>query len=156
MLRKTRHPIRYSPTGIFGTDMRCDPQTSTVFHYAVGLQTTILHENPYVPSGALFNTQGYPVSNTSIVAWDAVTGSTKWIYFYSIGQQRAHMIVTPGLVMSGFTDGYFRALDSDTGKALFKKNLGSAITVGPSIGADSDGNMKIFVDVGTRVANMEA
>jgi outer membrane protein assembly factor BamB len=143
----------YFFNGLFGTDMSYDPQTATLFHYAIGQEFTLLQENPYIPGGSLFVTQGYPVTNTTIVARDASTGQSKWTYFYEAGQQRSHMIVTPGLLITGFTDGYLRAFDTDTGSVLFEKNLGASITVGPTIGADSEGNEKIFVDVGTRLSN---
>ncbi len=143
----------YFGNGIFGTDMSYDPQTQTVFHYAVGLQFTLARENPYVQGGSLFTTPRYPIVNTTVVAKDANTGKTKWTWYYNAGQQRSHMIVTPGLMITGFTDGYIRALDSDNGKVLFEKNLGAAITVGPTMGKDTDGNTLIFVDVGTRLSN---
>ncbi|MBI2937171.1 MAG: PQQ-binding-like beta-propeller repeat protein [Thaumarchaeota archaeon] len=130
--------------GLFATDPSYDPETQTVIHYAIGLQVDILKENPYVVGGNLFTTKSYPITNTTIVARDLATGKAKWTWFWPVNQQRSHMVVTGGMVYSGFGDGYVRFLDKDTGKLLHEINVGAAMWVGPTIGADSAGNSKIL------------
>ncbi|MCL4435680.1 MAG: PQQ-binding-like beta-propeller repeat protein [Thaumarchaeota archaeon] len=138
--------------GIFGTDMSYDPQTGTLFHYAVGLQTTILKSPPPVIGGSVSITQGYPITNTSIVARDVATGKVKWTWFWPISQQRSAMVVTPSLIFAGFTDGYMRFLDKDSGKVLRELNLGSDMRVGLTTGQDSAGNQLIFTVLGVTAA----
>ena len=134
--------------GLFGTDMSYDPETGTLFHYAVALQTKII-ESPQAELGKSVSiTQSYPISNTTIVARDAATGKVKWTYFYKAGQQRSHLVITPNLVFSAFTDGFLRFLDKDTGKELYKINLASDLRIGVTTGQDSDGNQGIFTVAG--------
>ncbi len=135
--------------GIFGTDMSYDPQTGTLIHYATALQTTINMSPAPVPGKSMSSTKGYPTQNTTIVARDLATGNIKWSWFYSLGQQRSHLVVTPSLVFTGFTDGYMRFFDKEKGTMLREMNLGSDLRVGVTTGQDADGNQKIFTIVGT-------
>ena len=57
-------------------------------------------------------------------------------------------MVSGGLVWSAAVDGYQRALDADTGKVLYETNLGISSVTQPTMGADSDGKMKLFRVVG--------
>ncbi len=134
--------------GIFGTDMSYDPQTGTIFHYAVALQTKIVDSPPADQGKSVSITQGYPISNTTIVARDAATGKVVWTYFYKAGQQRSHLVVTPDLIFTAFTDGFLRFLEKDTGKELYKINLASDLRIGVTTGQDSDGNQEIFTVAG--------
>ncbi|MCL4437263.1 MAG: PQQ-binding-like beta-propeller repeat protein [Thaumarchaeota archaeon] len=134
--------------GIFGTDMSYDPQTGTLFHYAIGLQTTIVNSPAPVVDKSVSITKGYPITNTSIVARDAATGKVKWSWFWSVGQQRSHLVVTPTLVFTGFIDGYMRFFDKNTGKLIHEMNLGSDMRVGVTTGQDSSGNQMIFTVLG--------
>ncbi len=134
--------------GLFATDMSYDPQTGTLFHYAAALQTKIISSPQAELGKSVSITQSYPISNTTIVARDAATGKVKWTYFYKAGQQRSHLVVTPDLVFSAFTDGFLRFLDKDTGKELYKINLASDLRIGVTTGQDSDGNQEIFTVAG--------
>ncbi|MBI2937285.1 MAG: PQQ-binding-like beta-propeller repeat protein [Thaumarchaeota archaeon] len=138
--------------GIFGTDMSYDPETGTLFHYAIGLQTTIVNSPAPVVGQSVSITRAYPITNTTIVARDAATGKVKWTWFWNIAQQRSQLVVTPTLVFTGFTDGQMRFLDKDTGKLLREINLGSDMRVGVTTGQDSDGNQKIFTILGVSAA----
>jgi len=139
--------------GIFATDMSFDPQTNTLILKEDALETTITKEFPYVPKGSLFTTQANPNSNSTIVARDMATGKVKWTYFTQYSHQRAANVVSGGMVFSGFTDGYLRFLDKDTGKLLHSISLGSPVVVQPTIGKDKNGNAKIFTIFGaTRLA----
>jgi len=136
--------------GVFATDMSYDPDTHTLYHYAMALQTTIL-ESPEPKVGGNVRvsiTQSYPKVNASIVARDVATGKVKWTWFYGYSGQRSHIVVTPELVFTGFTDGHLRFFDKDTGKLLREINLGSQMVNGFTTGQDSDGNQKIFGVIG--------
>lgn len=130
--------------GIFATDMAYDPGTATLFHYAMALQTTILESPPPEEGGSFSFTRDYPIVNTTVVARDVATGNVKWTWYYDFSFQRAHMVVTPELVFTGFPDGYARFFDKDTGELLREMNLGTSQMIGYTTGQDSDGNQKIF------------
>jgi glucose dehydrogenase len=136
--------------GIFATDMSYDPDSQTVIHYANALMTSY-RSLPIVPNG---NDMGSgpavnPLANTTIIARDAATGKINWSYFYGTSAQRSAMVVSGGMVFAGFTDGNVKFLDKDKGTLLNSINLGTGIVVAPTIGADSDGNEKIFVVAGS-------
>ena len=134
--------------GIFATDMSYDGN-STLYHYASALQVRIVKENPYIIGQSVTVSVVDPKTNTTIVARDIATGNVKWRYFYPIAQQRSHMVVTPELLFTGFTDGYMRFFDKNTGTVLNEINLGSDMRVGVTTGQDSDGKQLIFTIVGT-------
>jgi len=133
--------------GVFLTDMSFDPDAQRLILYEGALQNKVLQEYPY-SNGNLFTTQGYPSTNSTIVARDIATGKVKWTYFYSYSQQRSAMVVSGGMVFTGFTDNFVRFLDKDTGQLLHQVALGAPVGVGVTIGKDSDGNSKIFVVAG--------
>ncbi|MCL4436955.1 MAG: hypothetical protein M1503_06775 [Thaumarchaeota archaeon] len=134
--------------GIFGTDMTYNPDSNTLFHYAIGLQTQILKSPEPVIGQSVSQTKGYPVLNATIMARDAVTGKVKWTYFYR-DQQRASMLTTPDLLITGFSDGHMRVFDQGTGKILNDVNVGSDMHVGITTGQDSAGNQLIFTILGS-------
>ncbi len=129
--------------------MSYDPGSNTLFHYAAALEVKVIKENPYVIGQSLSITQQYPTTNTTIVARDIATGNVKWRYFYSAAQQRAAMVATPDVLFVGFTDGFMRFFDENTGAVLKELNLGSDMRVGLTTGQDSDGNQRIFTILGT-------
>ena len=59
-------------------------------------------------------------------------------------------MVTGGVVWFSAVDGYARGLDADTGELLYEHNTGSQAVIQPTIGADDEGNMKIFRVIGGR------
>ncbi len=89
-----------------------------------------------------------PKENATISAWDLNTGQLKWKYFIDGRGFRGGLIVTGGLVWGSAIDGYNRALDADTGKVVYQANIGVSTLVQPTMGADSDGKMKLFRIVG--------
>ncbi|MBI2938548.1 MAG: PQQ-binding-like beta-propeller repeat protein [Thaumarchaeota archaeon] len=133
--------------GIFGTDMTYNPDSNTLFHYAIALQTTILNSPAPVVGQSVSQTKGFPVLNATIMARDASTGKIKWTYFYG-DQQRAAMVTTPDLLIVGFSDGHMRVLDQGTGKVLNDVNVGSDMHVGLTTGQDAAGNQLIFTILG--------
>jgi outer membrane protein assembly factor BamB len=134
--------------GLFSTDMSYDPQTQTLYHYASALSAEI-ESQPYKIGHSVAKIKHIYPWNTTIVARDVATGNVKWTWFYRYSMQRSHLVVTGGIVYSGFTDGGIRFFDKDTGNLLYTVNVGSPIVVGPTIGKDSEGESKIFVITGS-------
>ncbi len=142
----------YWMNGVFATDMSYDPETATLFHYALALQTTIQESPPPEEGGTSFSiARSYPIQNTSIVARDAATGNVKWRYYYPTSWIRSHITVTPELVFTGFNDGMIRFLDKSTGALVHEMNLGSPQVVGWTTGVDSSGDQKIFTIIGISI-----
>ena len=135
--------------GIFATDMSYDPQTQTLYHYAAALQAKLIDSPPPKEGGSVSIITPYPTMNTTIVARDAATGKMKWTWFYDLSQQRSHMVVTPTLLFTGFTDGYMRFFDKNSGKLLHEMNLGSDLKIGVTTGQDIKGKQMIFTIVGS-------
>jgi len=138
----------YFMNGIFQTDMSYDPETQTLIHYEGALQVDIISEHPYIPGKDLFVVKGSPVANVTIVARDLATGKAKWTWFYPFSNQRSALVVSGGMVFSGFTDGQMHFFDKNTGTELSKMPLGAPILIQPTIGQDSGGDSKIFAIVG--------
>lgn len=134
--------------GVFGTDLSFDPESQTIIEYSNALQVTILQEFPYIPGKDLFATKEYPKANSTIVARDLATGKVKWTYFYPLSLQRAAMVVSGGMVFTGFTDGQMRFFNKDNGTLLNTVNVGAPVLVEPTIGKDNAGNSKIFAVIG--------
>ncbi|MCL4437262.1 MAG: PQQ-binding-like beta-propeller repeat protein [Thaumarchaeota archaeon] len=138
----------YFYNGIFGTDMTYDPETGTLFQYALGLQAVMTSPNYNGPGSVVNKATAYPVANTTIIARDAATSDIKWTYFNKNGNERAAMIATPELLITGSIDGVIRIFDKTNGKVLKEVSLGSDVKVGLTTGQDSDGNQKVFALVG--------
>ncbi|MCL4437148.1 MAG: hypothetical protein M1503_04665 [Thaumarchaeota archaeon] len=88
--------------------------------------------------------------NGTFYAQDALTGKVKWTWGPFPGSERrmsgTQRPVTGGMVIVSY-DGNLAFLDKDTGKQIYKLNLGSQIPTGPSVGKDSAGNSMIVVAV---------
>ncbi len=136
--------------GIFATDMSYDPTTGTLYHYTSALQTTIVESvrPPWTENQAISITRSYPVTNTTIVARDVLTGEEKWTWYYDTTVQRSHITVTSDILFTGFYDGYIRYFNSGTGEIIREQNVGAAMASGLTIGQDSAGHQKIFALVG--------
>ncbi len=136
--------------GIFGTDFSYDPLTNTLYNYETALQVTLnlSPRPPYEIGDFMSITTGYPTMNTTLVARDVTTGEVKWHWYYDASQQRSHMVVSDSLLWAGFTDGFIRFFDKNTGTLLNELNIGSDIKVGTTTGTDSNGDQKIFLLIG--------
>ena len=86
--------------------------------------------------------------NATVHATDANTGELVWTYFIDNRGFRGGTISTADLVFFSGVDGVSRALHAETGQVLHEFNIGQASVVQPSIGADSNGNVKLFRTVG--------
>ncbi len=139
----------YWGNGIFSTDMTYDPVTATLFHYTGALQTTIVESvrPPWENNGLLSIDRAFPEVNSTIVARNVVTGEEKWSWYYDESMQRAAMVVTSNVLFTGFTDGYIRFFNSNTGELLREMNTGSIMNSGLTTGKDLNGDQKIFVIV---------
>jgi outer membrane protein assembly factor BamB len=136
--------------GIFGTDMTYDPETGTLYHYAVALQVTIEDSPaPVEGAGSMSISSGYPIQNTSIVARDVASGDVKWTWYYDLSFIRGHMLVTSELLYTPTPEGVLRIFNKDSGQLLREMTVGSEMMVGLTSGQDSDGNQKIFTIIGT-------
>jgi hypothetical protein len=86
--------------------------------------------------------------NTTIWAIDVNTGEPAWSYFLEGQSYRGGMMVTGGVVYAYASDGNLIMLDSTTGELLHTKFFGVPVSAAPSIGADSEGNHKVFLHIG--------
>lgn len=86
--------------------------------------------------------------NSSIIAWDVDTGEELWSYFIDGRGFRGGVMVSGGVVWFSAVDGHATGLDADTGEVIYRHNTGTSSVIQPTIGADSDGNMKIFRVIG--------
>ena len=82
-----------------------------------------------------------------IVARDPVSGEIKWDKRYDIIPHSALMTTASNLLFNGTYDGYFEALDGDTGDALWRFNVGSGMN-GGIISYEVDGKQYIAVATG--------
>ncbi|MBI2936901.1 MAG: PQQ-binding-like beta-propeller repeat protein [Thaumarchaeota archaeon] len=135
--------------GIFGTDMSFDPKTQTLMLYEDAIVRVVTREFPSEPGRELFTTIRAEPANSTVVARDIVTGKVKWTWFYGYSAQRSAMAVSGDMVFSGFTDGYLRFFDINSGKLLKELPLGAPVTIGVTIGKDSSGDSKIFAMSGS-------
>jgi len=136
--------------GIFGTDMTYDPETGTLYHYAIGLQVRINDSPaPVEGAGSMSLTTASPVTNSSIVARDVATGNVIWTWYYDASFIRGHMLVTSDLLYSPTPEGVLKIFDKENGQLIREMNLGSEMMVGLTSGQDSDGNQRIFTIIGT-------
>ena len=137
--------------GIFATDMSYDPESNTLFHYAAGLETTILSCKPAteLEAGDSFcpSRWNHPW-NTTVVARDATTGAVKWTWYYDPSQIRSHMAITKELVVFGLKEGSLMFMDKENGNILKEMTIGSDMKVGITTGQDSNGDQKYFTVVG--------
>ncbi len=91
--------------------------------------------------------------NTSMLyAVDASNGRVKWTFDMPAGYQSASLAVSGGVVYAVDRSGTFYAVDAYTGRLLKSIRLGGVGQAGVSIGADSRGEMMLFVPVGNIIA----
>ena len=86
--------------------------------------------------------------NSTIHAFDWRTGEEVWGTYIEGVSYRGGVMVSGGVVYAYASDGNMYMLDADTGEILNKKLFGIPVSVMPTIGADSDGNYKVFLYIG--------
>jgi outer membrane protein assembly factor BamB len=131
--------------GVFATDLSYDNE-GTIFHYA-NFHPGEFTSRPFVEEGGSANSASFDIepTTTTIAARDLATGNIKWTWFYPFSSQRAHMLITGDMVVTGFTDGRIRFFDKDTGQLLREMNVGAPVVTGLTAGKDANGDSKIFV-----------
>ncbi len=67
----------------------------------------------------------------AVRALDPLTGDTKWEHRLGIPPWAGLMSTAGGLVFAGTEDGYFKALDAQTGRELWHANLGGRVIANP-------------------------
>lgn len=83
-----------------------------------------------------------------IKAIDTTTGATKWDFKLSAGSLGAGVLATStGLLFSATSEGNLIALDSKTGKALWRTQTGAAIGSSP-ISYSVEGKQYIAISAG--------
>ena len=106
-----------------------------------GCRAACMEERNYPPTPDRPDT--HPI-NSSIIAFDVDTGAELWSYFMDGVGFRGGVFVSGGVVWFAAVDGYATGLDADTGEVLYRHNMGTGSSKQPTMGADSDGNMKII------------
>jgi outer membrane protein assembly factor BamB len=91
-----------------------------------------------------------PDRNHTITAMNAKTGAIEWTFFVDVVPHRGGVISSGGVVYWNGYDGRLRAVDSATGEILNEFNLGTALDVMPTIGADSNGEIRLLQSYGGR------
>jgi len=86
--------------------------------------------------------------NSTIHAFNWRTGVEVWSTYIEGVSYRGGVMVSGGVVYAYASDGNMYMLDADTGEILNKKLFGIPVSVMPTIGADSDGNYKVFLYIG--------
>lgn len=84
----------------------------------------------------------------AIRALDPTTGSVKWEHRLFIPPWAGVLSTAGGVVFGGTEDGYFKALDSRTGKELWHMNLGGRVIASP-IAFASRGRQRIAIAAGS-------
>jgi quinohemoprotein ethanol dehydrogenase len=143
----------------------------TVFYWTSVNQGTCVAGPPSNPSPALstppaFNSFGglrpsctaaqkaqfkYTPAGSNLVAMNAATGQLKWANHYNatqISNYRGGLTYTNGVVLAGGADGNLRAYDAQTGKLVYMKYMGIALSYAPTIGSTTDGKIMAYLPVG--------
>ena len=94
-------------------------------------------------------TPGAGPSNSTLYAVNANTGEIVWEHFFTSSGFRGGIIVSGGMVIVPHPDGQIYFFNSDTGELLRKINIGSALFVQPTIGADADGDFMLLIQTTT-------
>ena len=122
---KNMQPVSYDPrTKLFyaATNHICMDYQAFTVRYKSGF--------PYV--GAIVNM--YPAERDvrgRVIAFDSVTGQTKWANNEPWQAYSGPLTTEGNLVFHGTLDGWFKALDQDTGKVLYQFHTPSGIISNP-------------------------
>ena len=86
--------------------------------------------------------------NTTVIAYDLVSGKVKWSYFIDGTSVRGGVIVTGGVVYYGSAQGVLHMIDEETGEQIATKTYGLALLSQQTIGFDANGIAKTFITLG--------
>jgi len=136
---KDQQPAAYSPeTGLFyvPTNNLCMDYYNTDVSYTAGV--------PYV--GADVKTYPGPGGNRgSFMAWDPIKGERVWEIEEEFSAWGGAMVTAGGLAFYGTMDGWFKAVDIETGDVVWKFPTGSGIIANPMTYIGPDGRQYIAI-----------
>jgi len=139
---KNQQPAAYSPrTGLFyvpTNNMCMDYQTAPVTYLAgtpfIGLNA------PYKPG---------PGGNLgAVIAWDAGFGKKVWEIKEKYPVWSGALVTAGGVVFYGTLDGWFKAVDANSGAALWKFKVGSGVVGNPITFTGAAGKQYVAVYAG--------
>jgi quinohemoprotein ethanol dehydrogenase len=139
-------------TGCLESDLAFDPERNMVYfatYNAPGLLQIIpVESRGQFGQRAVPNAPPVP-TNYTLNAYNVDTGQLVWQYHSnSAPGYRGGVMTSGGVVYTNAIDGFLRGHDADTGKVLFEKAIPSTSAVMPTMGADSDGKMRLFFIIG--------
>jgi PQQ-dependent dehydrogenase (methanol/ethanol family) len=141
---KDQQPASYSPeTGLFYV-----PSNNLCMDYQ-GTEATYIAGVPYV--GATVKTYNGPGGHGGAVfAWDPVKNERVWEVKEQFAAWGGTLITTTGVVFYGTLDGFFKAVNAETGEVLWQHKAGSGIIGNPItyLGPDGDQYVAVLSGVG--------
>ncbi|WP_119680824.1 methanol/ethanol family PQQ-dependent dehydrogenase [Indioceanicola profundi] len=141
---KDQQPAAYSPqTGLFYV-----PSNNICMDFE-GLEALYIEGTPFV--GASVKMKAGPGGyRGEFFAWDVETGEKKWAIQEKWPVWSGVLATAGGVVFYGTMDGWFKAVDADTGEVLFKTQFDSGIIGHPMtfIGPDGKQRVAIYSGVG--------
>ena len=87
-------------------------------------------------------------TNSTIYGLDANTGEEIWSFFIDGAGFRGGLTVSGGLLYVPSGDGFLYLLNAETGEVVTKRSFGVGLYTQATIGADGNGDMKVFVQTG--------
>ena len=114
-----------------------------------GIPATPIPGGPNVPSlrGSRINNWTEAVGTGAVIAIDPVTGEHRWKYEMTDVTTSGILTTATDVLFTGGREGYFHALDAETGDLLWRTNLGGDIANGP-ISYAVDGTQYVAVAAG--------
>lgn len=143
------------PTLVGGTNWQSPSFEATTQRlyvvYNDGAQRFVREPSVYEPGKAYWGGRALPAGEKPIAgikAIDTVTGETKWDYRISQGSLAAGVLATSsGLLMAATSEGNLIALESATGRYLWRLQTGASIAASP-ISYSVDGKQYLSVAAG--------
>lgn len=131
-----------------------DPSTTTFFVNAREVCATYYAWEPEYVQGTRFTggaaqrAQDMPAIG-ALRALDPTTGGRKWQFEYPTPATAGLLTTASGLIFSGDAEGNFLALDSKSGKLLWRHQMGSALHGTSAVTYMLDGRQQVLVPAGT-------
>jgi lanthanide-dependent methanol dehydrogenase len=136
---KDQQPVSYNPEN----DIFYIPTNNLCMDYQ-GTEATYIAGVPYV--GATVKTYNGPGGHGgSVAAFDAVTGEKQWENTHQFAVWAGTLNTANGLVFHGTLDGWFYALDAQSGDVLFEYKTGSGVIGNPITYMGPDGRQYVAV-----------
>lgn len=137
----TEEGVEVSPTVGGATNWNSpsySPMSGLFYTYALdGADIFYMRDDEYVEGEQFTGGYGQRADDpenfpTAIRALDAITGALRWEYLIDSSPGRPGILTTAGgLLFSGSGDGYFYALDQDTGESLWYLSVGRRVHAAP-------------------------